>query len=212
MTKAAPRDPDKEERIFSAAMHIFASRGYQNAKTDDIVTQAGVSKGLLFHYFGSKANLYVETVKRAYRVIEDAADYSVWQDAPDLTTMITSALKYKIQLQMQYPDEFAMAIAAYTNNATLPQKMQDELGSIWSSQLTTSVPMLTKPVIERMHLRDDVEPETVMELMSAISLIIGEKAKARLQANPHLPISELEDFVDETKKYMDVLIHGFQKQ
>ena len=32
--------------------------GYKHASTDDIVGEAGISKGLLFHYFGSKLGLY----------------------------------------------------------------------------------------------------------------------------------------------------------
>lgn len=44
--------------MINAALKIFSMRGYQFASTDDIVKEAGISKGLLFHYFGSKSGLY----------------------------------------------------------------------------------------------------------------------------------------------------------
>ena len=50
-------DDDKRERIISAAMKEFLI-GYKHASTDNIVREAGISKGLLFHYFGTKENLY----------------------------------------------------------------------------------------------------------------------------------------------------------
>lgn len=49
---------EKQDRMINAALKIFSMRGYQFASTDDIVKEAGISKGLLFHYFGSKSGLY----------------------------------------------------------------------------------------------------------------------------------------------------------
>ena len=49
---------EKQDRMINAALKVFAMNGYQKASTDDIVKEAGISKGLLFHYFGSKAGAY----------------------------------------------------------------------------------------------------------------------------------------------------------
>lgn len=49
---------EKQDRMINAALKIFGMKGYQYASTDDIVKEAGISKGLLFHYFGSKLGLY----------------------------------------------------------------------------------------------------------------------------------------------------------
>ena len=49
---------EKQDRIMNAAISTFARRGYKYASTDEIKSKAGISKGLLFHYFGDKASLY----------------------------------------------------------------------------------------------------------------------------------------------------------
>ena len=49
---------EKQDRIMGAAMEMFAESGYEHASTDDMVKRAHISKGLLFHYFGSKLGLY----------------------------------------------------------------------------------------------------------------------------------------------------------
>lgn len=49
---------EKQDRMINAALKVFALQGYRHASTDDIVREAGISKGLLFHYFGSKIGLY----------------------------------------------------------------------------------------------------------------------------------------------------------
>lgn len=44
--------------MINAALRIFAENGYRHASTDTIVKEAGISKGLLFHYFTSKMGLF----------------------------------------------------------------------------------------------------------------------------------------------------------
>ena len=43
---------EKQDRMINASLKLFAINGYKHASTDDIVNEAGISKGLLFHYFG----------------------------------------------------------------------------------------------------------------------------------------------------------------
>ena len=49
---------EKQDRMINASLKIFAINGYKHASTDDIVKEAGISKGLLFHYFINKMGLY----------------------------------------------------------------------------------------------------------------------------------------------------------
>ncbi len=49
---------EKQDRMINAALKVFALQGYRHASTDDIVREAAISKGLLFHYFESKLGLY----------------------------------------------------------------------------------------------------------------------------------------------------------
>lgn len=44
--------------MINAALKVFALQGYRHASTDDIVREAAISKGLLFHYFESKLGVY----------------------------------------------------------------------------------------------------------------------------------------------------------
>ena len=50
---------DKRQKILQASLDEFAEHGYLNASTNRIVQAAGISKGLLFHYFGSKKKLFL---------------------------------------------------------------------------------------------------------------------------------------------------------
>lgn len=57
-TKGVPR-PEREEQIVSVAMDEFAAHGYANASMVAIAQRAGISKPLIYQYFGSKDGLYL---------------------------------------------------------------------------------------------------------------------------------------------------------
>lgn len=49
---------EKQDNMIGGALKVFARDGFRHASTDEIVSEASVSKGLLFHYFYSKVGLY----------------------------------------------------------------------------------------------------------------------------------------------------------
>lgn len=57
-TRATRQRPETAGRILAAAEESFAAHGMAGARTERIATRAGVNKGLLYYYFGSKRNLY----------------------------------------------------------------------------------------------------------------------------------------------------------
>lgn len=64
------RNPtETKERIFAAATRIFAARGFDGARVDQIAATARVNKQLLYHYFGNKDALFTAVLERAYRDI-----------------------------------------------------------------------------------------------------------------------------------------------
>jgi len=57
----------RRERLLEAAASVFAERGYEAARVEQIADAAGVSAGLLYRHFAGKRELYTELVHRADR-------------------------------------------------------------------------------------------------------------------------------------------------
>ncbi len=55
-------------QILRAAGRLFHERPYSSVSVGDIADAAGVAKGLMHHYFGSKRELYLEVVREVARV------------------------------------------------------------------------------------------------------------------------------------------------
>jgi AcrR family transcriptional regulator len=61
---AAIKD-ERRDQILSAALRVFAKRGFAATKISDIVAKAGMSHGLVYHYFKSKEEIFLELLKMA---------------------------------------------------------------------------------------------------------------------------------------------------
>jgi AcrR family transcriptional regulator len=56
---------ERREQILSAALRAFARRGFAATKISDIVERAGMSHGLVYHYFKSKEEIFYVLLERA---------------------------------------------------------------------------------------------------------------------------------------------------
>jgi AcrR family transcriptional regulator len=52
--------------ILAAAGREFACNGFEAARTEEIAAQCGVAKGMIFHYFESKENLYRQVLDEIF--------------------------------------------------------------------------------------------------------------------------------------------------
>jgi AcrR family transcriptional regulator len=73
---AAPRklDGDKAQRIIEAMRSSVGARGAAASTFDHVAREAGVSRGLLHYYFGTKEQLLVEVVRQDCQIRIEAMD------------------------------------------------------------------------------------------------------------------------------------------
>jgi len=69
-------------RLLAAATRLFAERGFDRTSVQEIVEAAGVTKGALYHYFGSKDDLLHEIYGRVLRLQQERLDGFADADAP----------------------------------------------------------------------------------------------------------------------------------
>lgn len=61
---APSKRKEKEEAIFQAALKVIQDNGFHGARISDIAVEAGVSYGLVYHYFANKDALFDAILKR----------------------------------------------------------------------------------------------------------------------------------------------------
>lgn len=94
---------DKQDAIINAALRTFAIKGYKDASTDVIVKEAGISKGLLFHYFTSKQGLYdfICDYSTKYMILE--LTRAVKKSEKDCFEIMSSITFARVRVMKNYP-------------------------------------------------------------------------------------------------------------
>ncbi len=106
MAKLFYLDPQRRDSLLNAALKEFSLQGYDNASTNVIAKEAGFSKALMFHYVGSKQELFLFTYDYFNELLDkeyySKMDYSI----KDIFERLRTSYLLQIELIKQYPRIF----------------------------------------------------------------------------------------------------------
>lgn len=104
---------EKARRIVEAMRHSVAKRGVAGSTFDHVSREAGVSRGLLHYYFGTKEQLLVEAVRRDCELRIEALEQRLAgaQTADDFIDLMAENLKETIS---EDPDFLMLAFELFT--------------------------------------------------------------------------------------------------
>lgn len=94
---------DKQKTIRNVALNLFGKYGYQMASIKDIAVEAGISKSMIFHYFGTKKYLYLYLVDYCSKVLTGPLT-NIYTDLPtDYFERMKVATEKQMGLLMDEP-------------------------------------------------------------------------------------------------------------
>lgn len=93
---------ERRAQLLALGRRLFNERPYDELSIDDIAAAAGISKGLLYHYFPSKRDFYVETVRAA-------ADEMLARTKPPDDLSEPDKLRHALEAYLDYVQQHARA-------------------------------------------------------------------------------------------------------
>lgn len=181
---------EKQDRMINAALKIFALNGYQKASTDDIVKEAGISKGLLFHYFGSKAGVYTFMYEYSSRFMTMELERAVSLREKDLFLLLKQMEEAKSVLLANYP---------YMQKFLLTHiDLKDEEIKKSVAQYVDKVPQIMGEVMGRAdydRIRDGVDKDLLVRTMYYVTRGLMETALTT-GMGPELVLKEATDYYE----------------
>ncbi|MDU4658730.1 MAG: TetR/AcrR family transcriptional regulator [Clostridium butyricum] len=111
-------EDSKRNNLLTVAMSKFARNGYKKTATDEIISEAEISKGLLFHYFGTKKDLYIFLFEYANATIMQDFYGQIDMEEKDILERLRKMFLLKLQLTNKYPSIFDFVASAYFEKDT----------------------------------------------------------------------------------------------
>lgn len=216
MYEVFERQPEEKKKlIIRVTIEEFVEHGYDRASTDVIVNRAGISKGLLFHYFKSKKNLYLYVVHYAKQLLAEKTMEAVNEiRCNDFFERIKQIVLTKQQIFMKYPCETQLVIDAVANPSKAVKKEMEQLLAKHYETYAEDFQLqhiFLKDLLQKETLRDDVCVETVVRMTMLIVEQLSNKYMQLYKRKQYDPIRQGDLLVRELEEYVNIIKYGICK-
>jgi TetR/AcrR family transcriptional regulator len=199
-------DPEKQARIINAASREFAQKGYDKASTNEIVKEAGISKGLLFHYFNNKKDLYLFLYDHLQEQFAEMVFEKIDWEEKDIFNKYHQVALLKFELFKKYPEMVNFIKTAYLEESS---EVINEIKAKYNHLVaTTYQKMLTD--VDHSKFREGIDVSKAMNIIFWSLEGYANQQQAKL-LKVSLEEINLEEILAEMDAYLEVLKQAFYK-
>ena len=195
---------DKKKKIIDICLEEFAENGYEKSSTNSIVKKAGISKGILFHYFGSKKNLFLY-------ILDYVINYNIKKfyslnkkPAKDVFERLLERSQIKMQLAFEDPLLYKFLMKAFLNT---PNELKNELNDRIIKISTEHTPNAFKD-IDYSKFRKGIDPDKAIELIVLSLEGLFNKYMNIYRSKGGWNTIMMEEIMKESTEYMEILKKG----
>lgn len=195
-------DLEKQERIINAASKEFAQKGYDNASTNEIVKEAGISKGLLFHYFKNKKGLFLFIFDYLQEMFREKIYENINWNETDLFIRYREIGLLKFELIKSYPETVNFIKVAYLEDSN---EVKSDLEQRQNILIATAYQKLFSD-FDHSKFKENIDINKAIQIifwsMEGFANQQQEKLKALSmdQVNPEETLVEMESYLDMLKE------------
>ncbi|MEX0975338.1 MAG: TetR/AcrR family transcriptional regulator [Bacillota bacterium] len=199
---------DKRQKILDAAIREFAENGFEKASTNNIVKEAGIAKGLLFHYFGSKKGLYLYALDCS---IDYQLDYflrNLGELPSDLLDRLMTWGTLKVKMLSENPLMYKMGAATMQD---VPEDVKPDLAARYT-QVSERLMAIFLKGVDFSGLRKGVDPQKAMRFILLTLNAVSEKFLETSRTRPDKGLADLPAALKEMDEYKEMLRYGLYRQ
>jgi AcrR family transcriptional regulator len=199
---------DKRLRIINSCFDEFAHKQFKEASTDDIAARAGISKGALFQYFGTKRQLYFYIYNYAYEMLLK----EFWGEAdltnPDLLDRMRGIFHVKMNLFRKHPNLFNFMLYSFT------RETDKEIKAFTTKEYNTQKPDVFTKLLAGIDYTKFKEGFDSKHVVSIITWVIDGYANAEVAKlkNEDLDEEKYNFWIRDLDEYIKTLKKAFYKE
>lgn len=200
---------DKKEKILNAAIEEFALNGYDKASTNEIVKKAGISKGILFHYFGSKKELCLYLFDYVINYYVEKFERIKAELPGDLFQRIMYRGFIKMRFAHEDPIKYEFLYKTFINP---PEDIKQDLQVRYEKLYADEMPKYFHD-LDYSRFRKGVDPKKAIEaVMLFIDGISNKYIKEFSQLGAEEVLGNMEKLVEEYNEFLEIIKWGIYER
>lgn len=121
---------EKQNIIIDAALRAFGAKGYKKASISDIAAAAGISKAMVFHYFGTKKTLYLYLMNLCGTIIINEVNEKFDNSISDFFDRIKMSSNIEISVMKRHAAIPSFLASVYFEN---DEEVKDDIKAVLDS-------------------------------------------------------------------------------
>ena len=199
---------DKKELILSTGIRAFSEKCYKEVSTEYITQKCEISKGILFHYFGSKKAYYFYCLEKSMERLMARTEEI---EGNDFYELLFANMERKISICMQYKDEMHMVnMASRDASAEIAQQKEEIIRKYLHMGHLESEEFLRK-VLMTLEFRENYNRRKLVEGLHMYIHAVLNKYLLQYQQMPDQFFENSENIKAEMKEYLDMMLYGICK-
>lgn len=195
-----------QEKILKAAICEFGDKGYDAASINTVCQESQVSKGLLYHNFKSKDDLFLQCVDQCYR---ELTDYLTLNDSPPLSGL--ESLQRLLELRQAFFGEHQNYASLFFQSLLQPpHHLHNELDEI-RKDFSDFCSNTYRKALKNMTLREGVTEEIALQYFSVFMEMFNGYFQSRASQGEDFE-SLLEVHEQSLGRILDLILYGLVKQ
>lgn len=199
----------KQTAIIDKGVELFSNASFSDVSTDLITQEAGISKGLLFHYFGSKKNFYLYLLEYAIKLLTENGEPETFENK-GFYEILFENMDRKIKLVMEHPNEtHFLRFASKEESKQVVKEKQAIMGKYTIAVQKDSARVLSK-AIQTLKLKEDIDSP---KLIRGLSMYVNTIVMQYLQIYHDCPqnfFDNADQIKMEVKTYIDLMLKGVE--
>jgi len=192
---------EKQQHIINAALNVFGKNGYKKASVADIAAEAGIAKGMINYYFGSKKNLYLYLAELCFKSLSGEMEKRFDGNVTDFFDKMKMSTTVKVSMIKEHPAILLFLASVYM------EKDEDVAGDI-ATFMAEGMKFRERWLhggVDESKFKDDIDPK----LLDKFLLWAGEGFVNSLKNG--LNIDEIEAMTKELFEFLDLMKKYFYK-
>lgn len=191
---------DKQDKIINGAFEEFSKFGYDKASTNNIVANANISKGLLFHYFGSKQGLFDFLTNYSFEIMINEIKQKVNWEELDIFERLKEIFMIKMKVSKRYPRIF------HFFNIILENKSVEEI--MKEERVSNLLSKIYYQDIDYTRFKKDIDPIKAINIIKWTFEKYGDENLKKFQIEGVIEVDKISNEIDE---YINILRLSFYK-
>jgi len=192
---------EKQNIIIDAALKCFGTNGYKKSSISDIATAAGISKSMVFHYFGTKKALYVYLMDLCGNIFINEIEEKFDNTVTDFFERIMISTNIKISVMKKHHEILSFLGSMYFEK-------DEEVKEDIKINLARGEVVRSKIAFDGMDIskfKDGIDPKLVLKML----LLLAEGYASQSSSKSWLDLDTLYKEFDE---YVTLLKNNFYKE